>query len=166
MDRGPWQGSSMGSQKAGHDSLTEQKNKNKGQWRWSRYEYSVRYKERSQSLENKQNSIKCLGEGWNQLMALRNKVNNEIIFLKRTIFLICMNLLQYFFCFLFCFRDETGYCMELNHPLYENINLKILVSVQFSRSVMSDSLRPHESQQARPPCPSPTHCRWWLKTWN
>ena len=27
-------------------------------------------------------------------------------------------------------------------------------SVQFSRSVMSDSLRPHESQDARPPCPS------------
>ena len=29
-------------------------------------------------------------------------------------------------------------------------------SVQFSRSVMSDSLQPHESQYARPPCPSPT----------
>ena len=29
-------------------------------------------------------------------------------------------------------------------------------SVQFSRSVMSDSLLPHESQHARPPCPSPT----------
>ena len=29
-------------------------------------------------------------------------------------------------------------------------------SVQFSRSVMSDSLRPHELQHARPPCPSPT----------
>ena len=28
--------------------------------------------------------------------------------------------------------------------------------VQFSRSVVSDSLRPHESQHARPPCPSPT----------
>ena len=27
-------------------------------------------------------------------------------------------------------------------------------SVQFSRSVMSDSLQPHESQHARPPCPS------------
>ena len=27
---------------------------------------------------------------------------------------------------------------------------------QFSHSVMSDSLRPHESQHARPPCPSPT----------
>ena len=29
-------------------------------------------------------------------------------------------------------------------------------SVQFSRSVMCDSLRPHESQNTRPPCPSPT----------
>ena len=28
-------------------------------------------------------------------------------------------------------------------------------SVQFSRSVVSDSLWPHESQHARPPCPSP-----------
>ena len=29
-------------------------------------------------------------------------------------------------------------------------------SVQFSRSVVSDSLRPHELQHTRPPCPSPT----------
>ena len=29
-------------------------------------------------------------------------------------------------------------------------------SVQFSLSVMSDSLRPHESQHARPPCPTPS----------
>ena len=29
-------------------------------------------------------------------------------------------------------------------------------SVQFSCSVMCDSLWPHESQHARPPCPSPT----------
>ena len=29
-------------------------------------------------------------------------------------------------------------------------------SVQFSRSVVSDSLQPRESQQTRPPCPSPT----------
>ena len=42
-------------------------------------------------------------------------------------------------------------------------------SVQFSHSVMSDSLRPHEPQHVRPPCPSPTPgvhpnwcplCRW------
>ena len=31
-----------------------------------------------------------------------------------------------------------------------------ICSVQFSCSVVSDSLRPHESQHARPPCPSPT----------
>ena len=29
-------------------------------------------------------------------------------------------------------------------------------SVQFSHLVMSNSLRPHQSQHARPPCPSPT----------
>ena len=29
-------------------------------------------------------------------------------------------------------------------------------SVQFSRSVVLDSLRPHELQHARPPCPSPS----------
>ena len=29
-------------------------------------------------------------------------------------------------------------------------------SVQFSCSAVSDSLRPHESQHTRPPCPSPT----------
>ena len=31
-----------------------------------------------------------------------------------------------------------------------------LSSVQFNHSVMSDSLRPHGPQHARPPCPSPT----------
>ena len=44
-----------------------------------------------------------------------------------------------------------------------------LSSVQFSRSVMSNSLRPHEPQHTRPPCPSatprvyPNSCplNWW-----
>ena len=35
-------------------------------------------------------------------------------------------------------------------------SLMCVSSVQFSRSVVSDSLRPHVSQHARPPCPSPT----------
>jgi len=38
-------------------------------------------------------------------------------------------------------------------------NMRITIenySVQFSRSVVSDSLRPRESQHTRPPCPSPT----------
>ena len=34
--------------------------------------------------------------------------------------------------------------------------LNFFSSVQFSHSVVSDSLQPHESQHARPPCPSPT----------
>ena len=34
--------------------------------------------------------------------------------------------------------------------------LFLLSSVQFSLSVVSDSLRPHESKHARPPCPSPS----------
>jgi len=34
--------------------------------------------------------------------------------------------------------------------------LLLSTSVQFSHSVLSDSLQPHESQHTRPPCPSPT----------
>ena len=36
-------------------------------------------------------------------------------------------------------------------------------SVQFSHSVMSDSLRPHGLQHARLPCPSPTNSQTLLK---
>ena len=36
------------------------------------------------------------------------------------------------------------------------LSLIFISSVQFSRSVVSDSLRPHESQHTRPPCLSPT----------
>ena len=38
----------------------------------------------------------------------------------------------------------------------ESINSVQFSSVQFSRSAVSNSLRPHESQHARPPCPSVT----------
>ena len=45
-------------------------------------------------------------------------------------------------------------------PVHRNIVVVCItifhVSVQFSHSVMSDSLWPHELQHARPPCPSPT----------
>ena len=46
----------------------------------------------------------------------------------------------------------------LKRVSWENIPwfLKKSVSVQFSCSVMSYSLRPHELQHARPPCPLPT----------
>ena len=45
---------------------------------------------------------------------------------------------------------------------------KLFSSVQFSRSVMSNSLRSHEPQHARPPCPSPTpgvHPNSWPLSW-
>ena len=35
-------------------------------------------------------------------------------------------------------------------------SFSVISSVQFTCSVVSDSLRPHELQHARPPCPSPT----------
>ena len=37
-----------------------------------------------------------------------------------------------------------------------NLVIQLFSSVQFSRSVVSDSLQPHGLQHARPPCPSPT----------
>ena len=40
-----------------------------------------------------------------------------------------------------------------NHHSTQALRLE---SVQFSCSVVSDSLRPHELQHTRPPCPSPT----------
>ena len=41
-------------------------------------------------------------------------------------------------------------------PRDSTLYLLALLSVQFSRSVVSDSWRPHELQHARHPCPSPT----------
>ena len=52
-----------------------------------------------------------------------------------------------------------------NHPLNDSLSLEGSISpnimfqfssVQFSRSIMSDSLRTHGLQHASPPCPSPT----------
>ena len=43
---------------------------------------------------------------------------------------------------------------QIEEDKYQIISL--ISSVQFSRSVVSNSLRPHEFQHARPPCPSPS----------
>ena len=45
---------------------------------------------------------------------------------------------------------------EISQTKKEKYRMASLISDQISRSVVSDSLRPHESQHARPPCPSPT----------
>ena len=46
---------------------------------------------------------------------------------------------------------------ELLHNIWVKLPLMIFSSVQFSRSVISDSLWSHEPQDTRLPCPSPTH---------
>ena len=56
---------------------------------------------------------------------------------------------------------EEFHCLK--NPHFSAFHLSLLSSVQFSCSVVSDYLRPHESQHARPPCPSPTpgvHSDW------
>ena len=51
------------------------------------------------------------------------------------------------------FRDPS--CMRFKQHLMQKPQYQIR-SDQISSSVVSDSFRPHESQHARPPCPSPT----------
>ena len=46
---------------------------------------------------------------------------------------------------------------ESTGELPEKESSVLLSSLQFSRSVVSESLRPHGLQHSRPPCPSPTH---------
>ena len=56
-----------------------------------------------------------------------------------------------YWCFTPLFHLRISLVLEISkvHKVY-------ICSVQFSRSVMSDSLWPHELWHARPPCPSPT----------
>ena len=54
----------------------------------------------------------------------------------------------------------VGYSYQVAKVLelqLQNQSLQWFSSVHFSHSVVSDSLRPHEWQQTRPPIPSPTH---------
>ena len=47
--------------------------------------------------------------------------------------------------------------LQMNIAAYKTCSLKVqFSSFHFSRSVVSDSLWPHELQHAKPPCPSPS----------
>ena len=54
------------------------------------------------------------------------------------------------------FFSMTLFVFEIMDPQHCYFLVYRISSVQFSSSVVSDSLRPHELQHARPPCPSPT----------
>ena len=59
----------------------------------------------------------------------------------------------------FSFWNSSSQYLKSCLPVYSALWSpwkNISQSVQFRRSVVSDSLWPHESQHARPPCPSPT----------
>ena len=49
-----------------------------------------------------------------------------------------------------------GYYTAIKNQICHLRRMFTKTSVQFSRSVVSDSLQPHKSQHSRPPCPSPT----------
>ena len=49
---------------------------------------------------------------------------------------------------------DVSRCICIKSLCWSEVNQ--IRSDQISRSVVSDSLQPHESQHARPPCPSPT----------
>ena len=53
-------------------------------------------------------------------------------------------------CVYMCIYVYTYICRHICICIHVSLS-----SVQFSHSVVSDSLRPYESQHARPPCPSP-----------
>ena len=53
-------------------------------------------------------------------------------------------------------RDKAGLKLNIQKKKITASGLIQYSSVQFSHSVISNSLQPHESQHARPPCPSPT----------
>ena len=55
----------------------------------------------------------------------------------------------------FIYRMRTSWLMASSQMMTYG-TMSGIWCVQFSRSVMSDSSRPHESQHARPPCSSPT----------
>ena len=52
---------------------------------------------------------------------------------------------------------------KTQHSKYEDHGIQShqFSSVQFSRSVVSNSLQPHESQHSRPSCPSPNPRVYW-----
>ena len=58
---------------------------------------------------------------------------------------IKMNLPQVYMCSPYLAKTKKRFCKAIQFS-----------SVQFSHSVVSDSLQPHEPQPTKPPCPSPT----------
>ena len=95
--------------------------------------------------------------GWTPLSALRqtqlrdpgvsNKHQQKVRFLTISTFWISAYKIWW---------KESLFSSSLNLDYQEKVFVELVSSVQFSNSVVSDSLQPHDSQYARTPCPSPT----------
>ena len=72
------------------------------------------------------------------------------------------SVLLLYYLLIFSFKNQLCFLKKITFKdLKKNKKKKSLMlhqfsSVQFSHSVVSDSLRPHELKHVRPPCPSPT----------
>ena len=62
---------------------------------------------------------------------------------------IILLIIQISSCFVIFFSSHFKF-------LFTKFTVLLIQAVQFSCSVVSNSLQPHELQHARPPCPSPT----------
>ena len=75
---------------------------------------------------------------------------------------VCVSSVRFVVCIVvlvwITFLKDSSWIFRENSPCEFNSKLgnRALIPLQFSRSVVSDSLRPHESQHVRVPCPSPS----------
>ena len=72
---------------------------------------------------------------------------------QRSFFKMTLHSTFYIFFFFKHIRQPWSHWEKMSRERWQDKSTD--ASIQFSRSVASDSLRPHEPQLARPPCPSP-----------
>ena len=99
---------------------------------------------------------------WVKLVILHVCVNLYINTILSLIILGCFYTAELWFNFIYLMCTFSLVVLFIFHRFLYNLCIEQEQSVgwglsdQISRSVVSDSFRPHESQHARPPCPSPT----------
>ena len=95
-----------------------------------------------------------LWEGWKEA----NFKSWIHFYIKVFVLKFLLNFVFHFYCLLFFYFLFWNLAFEKNR---KNTSVSLHIpfissNVQFSCSVVSDSLWPHKSQHVRPPCPSPT----------
>ena len=95
--------------------------------------------------------------------SVTRRVQHWHLFVTWLVFLLSLSLLHHYYPFVNSEFSKHG--VGICYSYYRNmlcwcfwgtVLFCPFSSVQFSHSVMSDSLQPHGLQHARPPCPSPT----------